>query len=157
MQGDFFRDYLFSIACLIVLVPLLLGLCVMGLVRRCTGRRVWEWLKAAIGLGCAAILLILFIYGSECLEDRWENNAVRDYVARATPVLDKIKSQTGSYPSSLPVLALGEPPDLLKMYGGYSSDGQHFRFEYVDDPAGWAGADGALIFESSDRRWKYDR
>jgi hypothetical protein len=153
MQGDYFGTYLYSLA---ILVPLSLGFGLLTLIRYLAGRSVWKWLKGAIAVGGAVILLIFLILAGNSMEDRLENHAVRSYVARAVPILDQIKSRTGSYPSRLPAV-LGEPPALLKDYGDYSSDGKSYRFEYVDEPAGWAGGNGYLGFESSDKRWKYDR
>ena len=52
---------------------------------------------------------------------------------------------------------LGEPPTLLRDYGSYTSDGKSFRFEYINEPTEWAGGEGFLQFDSSDREWKDER
>jgi hypothetical protein len=79
---------------------------------------------------------------------------VEHYVSRAVPVLDGIKAKSGSYPKELPVGILGEPPALLRDFGSYTSDGKSFRFEYIDDPAEWAGGEGPIQFDSSTREWR---
>ena len=114
-------------------------------------------LRLVVWIGLAAILAIIVLVEVNRQLDAWQNDAVRNYVARAVPVLDGIKKQSGSYPLTLPVSVLGDAPSLLKKYGEYESDGTQFRFEYVDEPTGWAGGEGALEFLSSDRQWKYDR
>jgi hypothetical protein len=91
------------------------------------------------------------------LIDRWKIDAVDAYVTRAVPILDKMKNNSGAYPATLPVAVFGEPPSLLRDYGTYTAAKDTFRFEYVDEPAGWAGGEGALKFESSTRRWVIDR
>jgi hypothetical protein len=70
--------------------------------------------------------------------------------------LDQIKLRQGAYPTNLPTDLLGEPPELLQNDGYYSATSSSFRFEYVDEPAGWAGDEGAIEFDSVNREWKDD-
>jgi len=70
--------------------------------------------------------------------------------------LDQIKQKSGAYPAKLPTGILGEPPELLQYDGDYSATRSSFRFEYVDEPAEWAGGDGPLEFDNTNREWRYE-
>jgi hypothetical protein len=156
-RNDLFGAYLFALSGLAVAVPatVILGLVVLGLVL--AKRRPWKAVSygLVISASCIVALYVFMETGSEI--NRWKVDAVDRYVARAVPVLDDIKQKNGSYPSKLPIDVLGELPELLRDYGDYSSTGATFRFEYVDEPAGWAGDGGAIEFDSSTRTWGYDR
>lgn len=156
-QSELFSNYLSVLTGFAILVPLLFGLALIAAVRWFTGRKIWRWLGSAVVIVSVSTASLFIFEEVQSFVHRRKDGAVYRYVASAVPILDKIKSQTGHFPSTLPVSLLGEPPELLKNFGSYWSDGNEFRFEYIDEPAGWAGGPGAEEFESSDRRWKYDR
>jgi hypothetical protein len=157
LQDNLVDHYVESLALLACLIPVLFVLAVIAVVRRFMKRKAGRLLVVLIAI-CGSSIFSIFIF--DWVNDRMDarrNDAVVSYVAHAAPVLDKIKKQTGSYPLVLPVSLLGQPPDLLLRYGDYSSDGKAFRFEYIDEPAGWAGGEGFLEFQSNDRQWKDER
>jgi hypothetical protein len=157
VQDDLFAHYIDSLAVLACLIPILFVLAVIAVVKRFMKRKAGRLLVVLIAI-CGSSIFSIFIFDwVNGRMDILKNDAVVSYVAQAVPILDKIKNQTGSYPSTLPVSLLGQPPDLLLHFGDYSSDGKEFRFEYVDEPAGWAGGEGLLEFESTDRKWKDER
>jgi hypothetical protein len=155
-QDELFRNFCLSLEALAFLIPFLLVVALIALIQRMIGGKIGGWLSWLALIGASSALSILIFLGVGGGINAWKVSALKNYVAHAVPVLDKIKAQKGSYPSTLPS-SLGEPPSLLRDYGEYSSDGQEFRFEYVDEPAGWAGGEGALQFNSSDRKWINDR
>lgn len=153
-ENELFAAYLYTLEGLFFCFPvaLVLGLIAVG----------FKWAKRPIG----TILSYSLLVSSSCVValvafdatgnaiNRWKVDAVEAYVARAVPVLDQIKQKDGTYPSKLPTDVLGEPPELLRLYGDYKATGPTFRFEYEDEPAGWAGGEGDLIFNSSSRKWR---
>jgi hypothetical protein len=156
-QYELFADFLFALEGLAIFVTLTLviGLVALGFVL--AKRRIGKILCYSLVVSCSCVASIVVFEMTGSLIDRWKVDAVISYVARAVPVLDQIKQKEGSYPSKLPVDILGEPPELLRDDGGYDSMGSTFNFEYVDEPAGWAGGEGALKFDSTTRKWINDR
>ena len=157
LQDELYSNTLLALAALTLSIPYVLVITIFAITVRLLKIKVGMWLGFAVVAGYASlgsIFLFLFV-GSEL--NSWEVDSTLSYVARAVPVLDKMKAQDGSYPRSLPVSELGEPPYLLKNYGNYSSNGSGFRFEYEDEPASWAGGEGPVVFDSSDREWEEDR
>ncbi len=154
---ELFSNFLNALAGLALLVPLLFVLAAIAAVQWFKRRRVGRWLGSTIVIASVSIASIFIFVAVNSFVERRKNDAVYRYVARAVPILDGIKSQTGYFPSTLPVSLIGEPPEFLKNHGGYKSNGNEFLFEYLDEPAGWAGGPGLQEFESSDRKWKYDR
>jgi hypothetical protein len=156
-QYELFLDFLWTLQGLVVFVPLtmIIGLVVLsfGLAKR----RIGKILSYSLVVSCSCVVSLVVFEMTGSLIDRWKVNAVVSYVARAVPVLDQIQQKDGSYPSKLPTNLLGEPPELLRNYGDYNATGSRFRFEYVDDPAGWAGGEGAIEFDSEARKWINDR
>jgi hypothetical protein len=134
-------------------IPYFFFLSAYTLIKRFFGKKVGSsfGLGALVGCACAASIFLFLGVGLGIIV--WKNSATRSYVDRAVPVLDEIKAQKGAYPLTLPVSLLGEPPSLLRNFGEYSSDGNEFRFEYVDNPAGWAGGSDDYEFDSSTRHW----
>jgi hypothetical protein len=148
-QNSLFSDFLITLTGLALFLPLVLVVGVIAIIKRKIGY--------ALVVVSSCILSLIIFSGVGGILNRWKVNAVRNYVAHAVPILDQIKARNGSYPSTLPVAVLGEPPSLLRDFGEYSSSGGDFRFEYVDEPAGWAGGEGALEFDSIERKWINDR
>ncbi len=108
-------------------------------------------------MGVASILSLVCLLGTASLISRWKVNAVEAYVSRAASILDRIKAETHAYPETLPTELIGEPPSLLSDYGTYTATKDTFCFEYINEPAGWAGGGGFLKFESSNRQWVEER
>jgi hypothetical protein len=111
------------------------------------GKAAWVWSVLACGL---------FLFGiTGRFTNQYEIAAVHAYVAKAIPVLEKIRDAKGSYPKTLPVSQLGNPPILLrtKTGFGYNSDGKEFGF-YYSNPADMFGEGDR--FNSSTREWSHD-
>jgi hypothetical protein len=104
----------------------------------------------------SALSLICFL-GTGSLINRSKIDAVDHYVTHAAAILDQIKAREGAYPPTLPVRLIGEPPSLLRDYGSYTATRDTFCFEYTNEPAGWAGGEGLLKFDSTDRKWVNER
>jgi len=98
------------------------------------------------------VSMFLFIAVGKGIDD-WKVDSTRSYVAQAVTVLDQIKARDGAYPVALPVSLLGRPPELLRKYGRYSSNGKEFHFEYWDLAAGYAGDEDPFEFDSTNRHW----
>lgn len=156
-RNDLFADFLLSGLLLFILVPLtlLLGLIALGVFL--WKRRIGKFLNYGLVIGCSSIVSVKAFQETGDWINRWKVNAVESYVARAVPVLDQIKQKEGAYPTNLPINLLGEPPELLKYNGDYSATTSSFRFEYVDEPAEWAGGAGAIEFDNLNREWLPDR
>jgi hypothetical protein len=163
-QNELFVAYLWTLAGLALFLPLtsILGVfaVVFGASKRRIGKgpsRIGRSLNYSLVVSCSCVVSLVVFETTGDLINRWKVGAVESYVAHAVPVLDQIKQKEGSYPSTLPVDLLGEPPGLLQNYGDYTATGSTFRFEYVDEPAGWAGGEGAIEFDSEVRKWTDDR
>jgi hypothetical protein len=155
MQEELFRSFLLVLAGLtLFVIPYFIGIAVFASIAWLSGRKMGRGfgLVLVTGAACAGSLIFSGIVGGQI--NAWKIAAVRGYVARALPVLDEIQAQKGSYPTTLPVSLLGEPPELLKNYGDYSSNGSSFQFEYLDEPAGWAGGRDLYQFDDSTRKWE---
>ena len=153
MQNDLFADYILWLEGRFILITItsLFGLVALGIFlwKRCIGK----FLSYGLVIGCSSIVSdYVFIYTGSLI-NRWKVNAVESYVARAVPILDQIKRKDGAYPTNLPAGLLGEPPELLRNYGDYTATPSSFYFEYVDEPAGWAGGEGLIEFDSTNREW----
>ena len=157
LQDGLFLNRVVSMQVLMILTPLLALLIVGVVIRRTFWRKVGDWLSYAITIVGSSVLAAIAFRVTNDSMDVWKNKAVVAYVARAVPILDEIKDQKGAYPTTIPIATLGEPPELLRKYGSYSSDGNGYRFEYIDEPDGWAGGIGFLEFNSTERRWINDR
>ena len=162
-MGVFFRDHLYRNFTIMIdgltyfIFPYFLLMVMFALFRWISGRNVGTGFRiaAVIGGACAFSLVLSMIVGARI--NAWRMAEVRSYVARAAPVLEEIKAREGAYPSTLPVSSLGEPPLLLRSFGDYSSDGSGYRFEYLDEPAGWAGGrNDFYTFDSLTRQWTND-
>lgn len=155
-RNDLFADFLLWGWWLMILIPLtlLLGLVTLGVFL--WKRRIGKFLSYGLVIGCSSIVSVQIFSEIGIWINRWKVNAVETYVARAVPVLDQIKQKEGTYPTNLPTEILGEPPELLRDDGYYSATQSSFRFEYVDEPAGWAGDEGALEFDNVYREWRDD-
>jgi hypothetical protein len=156
-QYELFHDFLWTLAGLAIFVPLtvVIGLTALGfvLVKSLLGKI----LSYSLVVSCSCVVSLVVFEMTASLIDHWKVYAVINYVAHAVPVLDQIKQKEGSYPSKLPIDLLGKPPELLRNYGDYNATGSTFRFEYVDEPAGWAGGEGAIGFDSVTRKWMDER
>ena len=153
LQDDLFYHRVISVCALMILIPLLVLLFGGVLANRMLKRKVGKVLRYAITIvGSSILAVVVFGVTSDSL-DAWKNKAVAAYVGCAVPILDDYKASHGTYPTTLPISMLGEPPELLRKYGSYSSDGSEYRFEYIDEPAGWAGGAGMSEFTSTQRKW----
>lgn len=155
-QDDIWKTCYVAVVYLVVGIPFLIIVAILMLIYP-KKLRFGSWSRHLVLVISALSLFAVTMVISMCLINRWKIGAVEAYVVRAVPVLDRIKAQTGGYPSRLPVKIIGEPPSLLRDYGTYTATATVFCFEYVNEPAGWAGGEGALKFDSSTRRWSADR
>lgn len=155
-EDDLFSDFLFGMECLFFSVAFTVVVSVVALVVFVWKRRIGRFLSYSLVIGFSSILSVIVFGETGPLLNRWEVDAVESYVARSVPILDQIKQKQGAYPTNLPTELLGEPPRLLRDDGYYSATPSSFRFEYVDEPAGWAGDDGAVEFDSVKRQWTND-
>ncbi len=157
LQNDLFGDYLWTLEGLAIFVPLslLIGLVALGFVL--ARRRIGKILSYSLVISCSCVASLVVFEMTGGLIDRWKVDAVENYVARAVPLLDQIKQKEGAYPPELPVDRLGEPPELLRNYGSYDANGSTFKFEYLNEPAEWAGGEGLIEFDSATRKWMDDR
>jgi hypothetical protein len=153
-RNDLFGDGFLWIEGLFILIPLtlLLGLIALGVFL--WKRRIGRFFSYGLAIGCSCIVSIQIFSETGIWINRWKVDAVESYVARAVPILDQIKQKEGAYPANLPTDLLGEPPELLRDYGDYSATRSSFRFEYVDEPAEWAGGEGEIEFDNVNREWK---
>jgi hypothetical protein len=152
-QYDLFADYLTILAALACVVPITFFLGLFALTLFIWKRRVGKFLSFSTVIGGATVASLIAWFMTGDLIDRWKVDAVESYVAHAAPILDQIEKKEGSYPSKLPIDQLGAPPELLRNDGDYTATQHTFRFEYVDEPAGWAGGEGLLEFDSGSREW----
>jgi len=146
---DLFFCVGFAIPPLVILIPLMLVIGIIALLnkflckpplRQRIGKLI-GWLFVMVGsMGIAAVLFVALSIGLVY----WPYWVAQRYVAHAVPILETIKAQTGSYPSTLPEAKFGKPPYILRYTGG----GDQFDFLYMDE-------DGVGIYEfySSDKIW----
>ena len=120
-------------------------------------RRIGKFLGYSLVIGCSSIVSVNVFMETASRINQRKVDDVESYVAMAVPVLDRIKQKQGAYPTKLPTELLGEPPELLRDYGDYSATPSSFRFEYVDEPAEWAGGVGLIEFNNTNREWSCDR
>ncbi len=156
-QYELFADYVDTLEGLAIFVPLSLVIGVIALTFLLAKRRIGKILSYSLVVSTSCVLSLVVFEMTGDLINKWKLDAVTSYVARAVPVLDRIKQKEGSYPSKLPLDLLGKPPELLREYGDYSATGSTFCFEYTDEPAGWAGGEGFIKFDSVGRKWMDDR
>ena len=156
-RDDLFAAYLYTLEGLAILVPITVILAVVALGFYLAKRRVWKGLIYSLVITSSCVISLIFFMESGSLINGWKVDAVEHYVASAVPILDGMKQKDGMYPSKLPIGLLGEPPEFLRLYGDYSSTGSTFRFEFIDEPAGWAGGSGYIEFNSTTRKWDYER
>ena len=156
-EDDLFADFLFWMAANFFSVAFTLIVGLVALLVFVWKRRIGKFLSYSLVIGCSSIVSVNVFMETGAWINRWKVDAVESYVARAVPILDQIKQKQGAYPTNLPTELLGEPPELLRADGSYSATPSSFRFEYVDEPAGWAGGDGAIEFDNTNREWRYDR
>jgi len=154
LQDDLFGNYLLWFGGLLILIPLTLLFGVVALVVFLWKRCIGKFLTYGLIIGCSSIVSVNLFMETGSWINRWKVDAVEIYVARAVPVLDQIKQKKGAYPAKLPTDILGEPPELLRDDGDYSATRSSFCFEYVDEPAEWAGGEGAIEFDNTNREWK---
>lgn len=155
-QNDLFADFLLYVGLIFFssAFTIVFGLIALGIFL--WKRRVGKFLSYSLTIGCSSIISVKLFMETGAWLNRCKVDAVESYVARAVPILDQIKQQRGAYPTNLPVDLLGEPPELLRDDGYYSATSSSFQFEYVDEPAGWAGGEGALEFDNINRVWRED-
>jgi len=157
LQNALFMDFLVVMQSLVILTPLTLLLGLIASVCFIARRSVGIYLKYSLVVSLALLLSLVSLFGTACLINRWKVDAVESYVLRAATILDRIKAETRAYPETLPINIIGEPPSLLRDYGDYTATKDTFCFEYIDEPAGWAGGEGLLKFDSSTRKWVVDQ
>jgi hypothetical protein len=157
MANNLFGVFLIWLGGLWALVPLTLLLGLMALGAFLWKRRIGKFLSYGLVIGCSSIVSINVFMKTGDYLNRMKVDAVESYVARAVPILDQIKQKEGAYPTNLPTAILGEPPELLRDDGYYSATRTSFCFEYVDEPAEWAGGAGAIEFDNTNREWRSDR
>lgn len=155
-QDDLFGAYLLWLGSLWILIRLTLVLGLVALGMLLWKRRIGKFLSYSLVISCSSMVSAFVFLGTGICINRCEVDAVESYVARAVPVLDQIKLKSGAYPAKLPTGILGERPELLRDDGDYSATRSTFRFEYIDEPAEWAGGNGPLEFDSTNRVWKYE-
>lgn len=153
-RDELFKAYLCALIGLALIAPLTLIIGVTALVFVLANKRIGNFLKFGLVFGLSSIVSLFCFMATGDLINRRKVDAVNAYVARAVPVLDRIKQERGTYPQKLPVDLLGEPPELLRDYGDYTTTAAGFSFEYVDEPAEWAGGEGAIKFDSVGLQWK---
>jgi len=156
MQNDLFGNFFLWVGGLAISIglTLLLGFVALGVFL--WKRRIGNFFKYSLVIGCSSIISIHLFFETGVWLNRWKVDAVESYVTRAVPILDQIKQKEGAYPTNLPTGLLGEPPELLRDDGYYSATKSSFCFEYVDEPVGWAGGEGALEFDNINREWRED-
>ena len=142
---------------LVILLPLVTFAVLLSVSRVVSQRCMRQMVSYSAKMGSFFILSLFLVIAVAWLMDRWKVDAVETYVLHAVPVLEQIKAQSGKYPSQLPTKLIGKPPFLLRYYGSYTATSDSFCFEYINEPAGWAGGEGALKFESFTRRWVAER
>jgi hypothetical protein len=157
LQDALVMDCMAAMEGIIILTPITLLLGLIALVRFLVRRSVGKILRYSLVVGVTLILSLALLSETACLINNWKVNAVDSYVLRAAAILDRIKAKTGAYPEGLPVEIIGEPPSLLRDYGNYTATKDTFSFEYINEPAGWAGGEGFLKFDSSTRKWVEER
>jgi hypothetical protein len=161
VAGIIFQDNIggvlhLAIDTLVIIVPFVVT-GIVGILRIFSRKRLRIIIRYSILIGSSSILSVIIVIATVWLINKWKIDAVEAYVLRAVPILDQIKAQSGTYPSQLPTELIGKPPVLLRYYGSYTATSASFCFEYINEPAGWAGGEGALRFESSTRKWVVDR
>jgi hypothetical protein len=156
-QDHLFADFLLFLGLQYLAVAFTLVAGIVALVVFVWKRRIGKFLSYALVIGCSSIVSVNVFMETGRWLNRVRVDAVESYVARAVPILDQIKKKQGAYPTNLPTKLLGDPPELLRDDGDYSATPSTFRFEYVDEPAEWAGGEGALEFDSVKREWTNDR
>lgn len=156
-QDDLFSDFLLGLRYLFFSVAFTVVVSLVALVIFVWKRRIGKFLSYSLVIGFSSIVSVIVFGRTGPLLNQWKVDAVESYVARAVPILDQIKQKQGAYPTNLPTELLGEPPELLRDYGDYSATSSTFRFEYVDDPAEWAGGAGLIEFDNTNREWSCDR
>jgi hypothetical protein len=127
---------------------------IFGILAACLAamdRRIGPCLGYGLLISISSLISLLVFGETGSLIDTWKVDAVHHYVARVVPVLDEIKRKEGAYPSTLPIDRIGDPPELLRKYGHYTSTSSTFRFDYDDEPAGLE--ESAFEFDSTARRW----
>lgn len=152
-QESLFQNFLLAVDGLAFVSAFLFLVAVFALAKWLRGQKIDIGLRLAALIGFAVAASILLFLGVGRGINAWEIASVHSYVAHAVPILDELKARGGAYPSTLPVSSLGAPPTLLRRFGEYTSNGTEFRFEYVNDPAGWAGGRDDYAFDSSTRQW----
>lgn len=157
LQDGLFGNFFLWLGGLLILIPLTLLLGLVALGAFSWKRRIGKFLSYSLAIGCSSIVSVNIFMFTGSWFNSCKVDAVESYVARAVPVLDQIKQKEGAYPAKLPTDILGEPPELLRDYGDYSATRSSFCFEYVDEPAEWAGGAGAIKFDNVDREWECDR
>ena len=156
-QEELFSAFLLELTGLVIMVPLTLIVALIALGFVLARRPIANLLSFSLVVCLSSIASLFCFMKTGCLINNWKVDAVDSYVARAVPVLDRIKHEEGLYPSKLPVHLLGEPPELLRNYGSYDANGSTFKFEYLNEPAEWAGGEGLIEFDSATRKWMDDR
>src|ERR1700733_5855619 len=101
-QNSLFLNYLWSLIGLTFLAPCVLVIITTALIKRLTGRRIEKWLVLTAVAACSAIISIFVFLAVGSGLDTWKNVSVHNYVARAVPILEDIKTRDGSYPLTLP-------------------------------------------------------
>jgi hypothetical protein len=153
-ENDLFLNYFIWRGGLWILVRLTLLVGAAAIIVFIWKRKIGKFLSYGLVISLSSIVSIHIFFETGVWTNQWKVDAVESYVARATPVLDEIKQKEGAYPTNLPTRLLGYPPQLLRDYGDYSATPTSFRFEYVDEPAEWAGGEGLIEFDNTNREWR---
>jgi len=158
LQNSLFAAFCVVSAALAILIPFVLVIGAIAVFQMIIhNHRFKKTIRYLLLIGCSSILSLVVLLATGGSINRWKIKAVESYVSHAVLILDQIKAKTGVYPPELPINVIGEPPSLLRYYGSYYATPESFCFEYIDEPAGWAGGEGFLKFESSRREWTDDR
>ena len=90
-RNDLFGDYLLWLggSWILIRLTLLLGLVALGVFL--WKGRIGKFLSYSLAIGCSSIVSIQIFSETGIWINRWKVDAVESYVARAVPVLDRIK------------------------------------------------------------------
>jgi hypothetical protein len=150
-QGDFLQQLLTTLAGFFLVIPvgLILTLITLWSYRKQVQH---DWLPSAwIRFGvCLAALLLSYGLGTGI--HHLQQQQTRDYVAKATQLLEAEKQRTGHYPTTLPESTLGSPPKWLRETHTITLEPDFYRFSYLDP----SQLLGSYTFDSQNHRWEYE-
>ena len=132
-------------------LPILFALILWLSLGYCATGRVPPGLRTTFLVFVIFVGAVLLSLGSGMAIHYSEIHATRAYVAQVAPILDAYQKKQGTYPSSLGLLEIPDPPRLLSQPNSYWADQNSFRFEYWDS----AGLMDGYFFDSKTRTWQY--